>query len=189
VYYRRKTIFEYIKFLLLWRKRKDVFEGDITSLQEKIEEMKAKRIEYFKGVSKAREIVRNDLYIEHAIAEGQKDQEFPSFYPKEIRHLEKDPNDWGDEEREIENKELIQPNLTYMHYLQHKNYKEFNNPEVYDLNEADGDFKRLREHKIKQLENFKLTGDAKYDEKHIKDLKDEIKKLDRKTGLESIDVL
>jgi len=53
--YRRRTILEYVKFLLLWRKRKDIFEGDITSLKEKVDEMRMKRIEYFNRVSKAKD--------------------------------------------------------------------------------------------------------------------------------------
>jgi uncharacterized protein (DUF3820 family) len=105
--YRRKTILEYIKFLLLWRKRKDVFEGDITQLMEKIEDMKMKRIEYFKNASKAKVLDKRDQYIEHAIVEGQKGLEFPAFYPKEINHLNKPESEWGEEEKEIENKELI----------------------------------------------------------------------------------
>lgn len=186
--FRRRTILEYIKFLLLWRKRKDVFEGDITSLKEKIEEMKLKRIAYFQSVSKVRVLDKGDQYIEHAIVEAQKDLEFPAFYPKETAHLEKDEKDWGEEEKEIENKELVQQHLTYMHYLQHKKFGEFNDPEIYDLNAEDGELRQLREQKIKLLENFKKTGDVKFDNEVQDQLKKEIKNLDRQTGLEAREV-
>lgn len=186
--FRRRTILEYIKFLLLWRKRKDVFEGDITSLKEKIEEMKLKRIAYFQSVSKERVLEKGEQYIEHAIIDGQKNLEFPAFYPKETVHMQKDPQDWGEEEKELEDKELVQQHLQYMHYLQHKRFDEFDDPEVYDMDGADGDLKKLREQKIKLLEEYKPTGDVNFDRQVQSELRAEIKKLDRKTGLEARDV-
>jgi hypothetical protein len=51
-----------------------------------------------------------------------------------------------------------------MHYLQHKKFNEFDDATIYDMSDADGDLKKLREQKIKLLENFKKTGDVKFDE-------------------------
>ena len=88
----------------------------------------------------------------------------------------------------MENKELVQQHLTYMHYLQHKKFNEFDDATIYDMSDADGDLKKLREQKIKLLENFKKTGDVKFDEQVQRDLRAEIDRLDRKTGLEAREV-
>lgn len=144
--YRRRTILEYVKFLLLWRKRKDIFEGDITSLKEKVDEMRLRRIEYFNRVSKSKEQrIQKDQLIEHAIGEDQKDVEFPAFYVREVQNISKEREEWGEEEKEIEDRDLVQQHLSYKDYIQHKNFDEFNNPDIYDVAEVDGELKKLRE--------------------------------------------